>query len=138
MLTWILYAAVACILLAVVLHFVLPKGGKVPAVVVGTLGGFMAGAVLGILGAVYYGETMQREIYGDMYKGEPMPARGTPGASTPPASSANASPKSEEPPAKKSEGSGGGRGSAPTSLPENYPAPSDTSNKAGSAAAPKN
>lgn len=133
MLTWVLGFAVGSILLAAILHFALPAGGgKVPAVVVGTLGGFVAGAVLGMLGAVYYGEAMQNSVYGNQYRPDPLPSGGAmKGVNAPPSSQG-------EPPAekKKSAPRAGGGGPGRTNLANDYPGVNDAKKKEPAEAPP--
>jgi hypothetical protein len=116
MFTWILGIAAGCIVLAFLLYFLVPaRGVKVPAIVLGTLGGLAAGAVLGMLGAIMYGESAQKMVYGDLYRPEPMPSVGGP-------MKGGASPPSEKPAPKKKEGfAKKGRGPGMTNLPADYP-----------------
>ena len=115
MYTWILGIAGVCIVLAFLVHFLMPaKGAKIPAILLGTVGGFAAGVVCGLLGAVMYGETVQKQVYGDMYLPGPMPS-----VSSPPANAG-------APPAPKAETGGGGgtpvnAGPGSTSLRSDYP-----------------
>ena len=90
--TYVLYVlggAVAVIAVATILHFAAPgKAIKIPTIILSTLGGLVAGAILGLLVSVWYGEMAHREIYGDLYKGVPpgpgtMRAPGGAGAPTP-------------------------------------------------------
>lgn len=96
---WITVIAVAggCVLLAALLYFFVPKKQvKIPAVVLGTLGGLAIGAVLGLLGAVIYGDPMHKMVFAEQYKPEPMPAFGGP------------QPKAAGAPGKAKGGGGGG------------------------------
>ena len=69
--TMVLGGSVALILLSITLHFAVPgQSIKIPTIILSTIGGLVAGALLGLLGAVWYGEMAHREIYGDLYKGE--------------------------------------------------------------------
>jgi hypothetical protein len=123
MFTWILGIAGGCIVLALLLYFLVPaKGVKVPAVVLGTLGGLAAGGVLGILAAVIYGESVQNAVYSDMHRPSPMPAGGPPmGANT-----INAPKPQPKPAPEKANGGGrpsGGGGPGMPKVPPDYPKP---------------
>ncbi len=134
MLTWVLGLAVGCVVLAGLLHFVLPAGGgKVPAVVIGTVGGFVAGAVLGMLGAVMYGETVQKSVYGAYYEPEPMGGNkgARPGFNTPP--SGNQAPGT---PKKEAAGPAPSGGPGSTNLRSDYPGVNDAMKKGAGAATP--
>jgi hypothetical protein len=97
-----------CVLLALVLHFLVPaKGVKVPAVMLGTVGGFALGAMCGLYGAVIYGESVQSALYAGDHKPSPMPTKGA--ASAP---KKKAAPPREEIPKKS------GR-------PDGYPGPEE-------------
>ncbi len=112
--TWLLGAAGALIVLALVLHFAVPaKAMKVPAVVIGTLGGLVVGAVLGMAGSVWYGDQYHKMVYVDMYKPDPMPS--APGAT-------KVGQGKEAAPKKKASGKAASKGGPGTkSMPSDYP-----------------
>jgi hypothetical protein len=113
---WILGLAGSAIVLALVLHFLVPaKGVKVPAVVIGTIGGLVVGICIGIGGAVYYGDQMQKAVYANEYAPGPMPKGGTPKGSNTPGTPPPAREK------KKAEGESLDMGPGIPRLPSNYP-----------------
>jgi hypothetical protein len=126
MFTWILGVAGGCIVLALLLYFLVPaKGVKVPAVVLGTVGGLAAGGVLGILAAVIYGESVQNAVYSDVHRPMPFPKGGPPmGANTVNApKKASPAPEQDSPAPEKAKGGGGysGGGAGPVRVPSDYP-----------------
>ena len=112
---WLLGGAGGLILLALILHFAAPgKAIKVPTIILSTFGGLVVGIVLGLLGAVMYGESIQKEVYGDQYKAEPLPSGMTPPPVAGGGGGAPEEPKKEAPPTV-----GGGPGG--TNLGADYP-----------------
>jgi hypothetical protein len=111
---WILGLGGSAIVLALVLHFLIPaKGVKVPAVVIGTIGGLVVGICIGIGGAVYYGDKMQKVVYANEYAPAPLPTKGMPksqGTGSPPA-----------PEKQKAAGDSPKAGPGAPRLPSNYP-----------------
>jgi hypothetical protein len=113
---WILGLAGSAIVLALVLHFLVPaKGAKVPAVIIGTIGGLVVGICLGIGGAIYYGDQMSKSVYANEYAPGPMPKGGTPKGSN----TAAVSPPG--PDTKKAEEDSINLGPGVPRLPSSYP-----------------
>lgn len=134
MFTWALILAGAAVVLALAMHFLVPaKGIKIPAVVIGTLGGLVLGVCIGMTAAVYYGDEMQKQVYSNEYRPEPMPSAGIPkGQNT---GGGDAAP----PPEKKKAGGASGKrkgGPASGSMPSDYPGQDDAKSKTKSEDAP--
>ena len=90
--TWVLGGAVGLILLAIILHFAFPgREIKIPTIILSTLGGLVVGVLLGLVGAVMYGEKVQKEVYGVQYQGDPMPS----GMQPPPVAGGGGGPSEE-------------------------------------------
>jgi hypothetical protein len=118
--TWILAAAAICAVLAVLLYFLVPsRAVKIPAIVLGTIAGLLAGFVLGSLTAAAFSE----HVHDIVYVGPEAPGA-VPGAIPAPGGGAA--------PAEKN-GGGGGGGMLKAVLPSNYPgmAPPQKSMAAG-------
>jgi hypothetical protein len=118
---WILGLAGSAIVLALVLHFLIPaKGIKVPAVVIGTIGGLVVGICIGIAGAIYYGDQMSRAVYATDYAPSPMPGAGKAKGSN----AGGAPPPASEKKKAASDSVSKSRGTT-RSLPNNYPGNDD-------------
>lgn len=91
---WTILAIGGCsIVVAALLYFGLPsKQIKIAAVFLGTIGGLAAGAVLGLVLAVVYGDPIHKSLFAEVYKPAPMGG----GPATPPKNAGG--------------GGGGGRG----------------------------
>ena len=126
MLTWTLIISGAAIVLALAMHFLVPaKGVKIPAVILGTVGGLVIGVCVGFMGAVYYGDEVQKKVYANEYAPSPMPTNGEFKGK---GSAAPASPPAE----KKSEGEAPKGTPGSRSRPPGYPAPTDGDTKSKS------
>jgi hypothetical protein len=130
MFTWTLIIAGAAIVLALAMHFLVPaKGVKIPAVILGTIGGLMIGVCLGFMAAVYYGDEVQKQVYADQYAPAPMPSAGMPKGS-------NLGGGDSPPPAEKKKRDGGatkgGGGPASRAVPSDYPTGTDGKTKSKS------
>jgi hypothetical protein len=130
MFTWTLIIAGAAIVVALVMHFLVPaKGVKIPAVILGTIGGLMIGVCMGFMGAVYYGDEVQKKVYANEYAPSPMPTGGMTTKGQVTGGGGGGSP----PPAENKKSVGGtakgGGGPGSRSMPSGYPAPTEDKTK---------
>lgn len=136
-----------CIVLAALLYFGVPaRQIKIPAVILGTIGGLAAGAVLGLVLAVVYGDPIHKSLFAEVYKPAPMGG----GAAAPPKNAGGGgggrgggfgkggggdAAKKEGggggDAAKKKGGGGGGGMAGPTGMLPGYPAPAKGGNASG-------
>jgi hypothetical protein len=99
--------------IAALAYFIAPiKQVKVSAIVMSTLGGLTAGAVLGLMGAIVFGDQVYRETYSDRFKPDPMPGTGGSSAKGYPTAAGGIMKKAGGggAPKKKASGDGGGGG----------------------------
>ena len=123
---WILGSAGSAIVLALVLHFLVPaKGVKVPAVVIGTIGGLVVGICIGIGGRSFTETRCRKQFTRTTTAPSPFPGAGSPKGSNaggvPPPANAK----------KKAAGDSVGKGPGkPGRCPATTPAPTNPGNRA--------
>jgi hypothetical protein len=82
---YLMYGGGGVAVLALLLYFLLPKGGaRIPAGVIGTVGGLVAGVALGVIGMATSGYQLTKENYSDPnFKAEAAPVVGMKGGGPP-------------------------------------------------------